>query len=204
MSDLNAAWLAGTFGPSAAILNWTTISSKTGSLTGAIANAPLFAFRNSGVNIAWLNRISVSLNLTTSFGSPQGLDIGLFACRAFSASDSGGAQLALSGTNNAIHRTSQKGFSSCDMRIASNAPLSIGTRTLDAMPVGIVGAWASSSGAAIPLSVLFAFTDGDYPLVFAPGEGFEVQALSSLGAGGTAVLYVSATLAEISGASWPV
>lgn len=204
MSDLNAAWLAGTFGPSAAILNWSTISAKTGSLTGVVANAPLFAFRNLGGNIAWLKKISVTLNLATSFGSPQAVDLGLFVCRSFSSSDSGGVALALSGTNNARHRTSQVAFSSCDLRIAGAMPLTPGTRTPDAMPVGIVGAWASNAGGAIPLSDLFTFNDGDYPLALAGGEGFEVQPLSAIGVGGTAVLYVAATIAEISGASWPV
>jgi hypothetical protein len=207
MSALNATWLAETFGSSATILNWNTVGAKTGALTVVAANAPLFAFRNSGSNIAWLIELAVAFNLTTPFSSPQAIDPGLFVCRAFSAPDSGGVQIVLSGvSNNGRRRTLQTPFSSCDMRVAAGAPLVAGVRTPDVTPVGIVEGWtAAAAGSTIPMSDLFAYKEPvDYPLVFAPGEGFEVQFLSAMGAGGVGVLYVVATLAEISGPSFPI
>ena len=204
MSALNAAWLAGTFGPQATILNWSTSGAKTGLLSGVAANAPLFAFRNSGSNVAWIIRVSVAFNVTTAFTTAQSVDLGLFACRLFTASDSGGVQIVLSG-DNGIRRSQQMSFSSCDMRIAVSAALTAGNRVPDATAVGIAEGWAGVAvGAAIPLTDLFAYSGIDYPLALAPGEGFEVQPLSAMGAGGVGNLYVSATLAEISGVSWQV
>jgi hypothetical protein len=206
VSALNAAWLASTFGASATVLNWNTVGAKTGALTGVAANAPLFAFRNSGSNIAWLIELSVAFNLTTPFTSPQAIDPGLFVCRAFSAPDSGGVPIALSGANNGLRRTLQTPFSSCDMRVAAGAPLVAGVRTPDAAPVGIVEGWtAAAAGNTIPMTDLFAYKESvDYPLVFAPGEGFEIQCLSAMGAGGVGILYVVVTLAEILGPSFPI
>jgi hypothetical protein len=205
MSALTATWLAGTFGPSATIVNWNTIGAKTSYLTGVVAGAPLLAFRNSGSNIAWIVGISVAFNLTTLFSSAQAIDPALFVCRAFSAPDTGGVAIVLTGTNNGLRRTAQPAFSSCDMRIAGTAALVAGTRTPDATPVGIVEGWCDGAvGPVIPKTDLFSYGEGDYPLALAPSEGFEIQLMSTMGAAGIGIFYIIAEFAEISGPSFPV
>jgi hypothetical protein len=204
VSDLSQAFLANTFGPRAAILNWNSIAVKTGTLSSIAANAPLFSFRNIGGNVAWLRNLSVAFNATTAFSPVQALDFGLVICRAFLASDSGGTPIILSGTNDARFRTTQVAFSACDLRVSSTAALVAGTRTLDANNVSIASGWANTVGVVIPPLSLIDFSEGDYPLTFAINEGFVIQLGAAMSAAGAGGLYVSAEIIEIFAPTWPI
>jgi len=101
--------------------------------------------------------------------------------RAFSAVDSGGTAITMT-TNNMKKRTSHATSLVNDIRIASVAQLTAGTRTLDAQALAAFRYWELATGAAVQhgrAGMTFdARNPGTYPLVLSNtgnGEGFIVH-----------------------------
>ena len=114
---------------------------------GIAANSPIFSFRYGGSNLVLLKRVLISAaNAGTAFAAGVGV-FNLVAARSFTASDSGGTSVLP--TINKL-RTSQGTTAVADIRIASTAALTAGTRTLDGQPLastlGGVPAVAGQSG----------------------------------------------------------
>ena len=86
-------------------VGWYSVGVKSGALTGLAAGAPIFSLRNLASNVLMIRRIGIGFLTTTSFAVSQICDFGLTGARAFTASDSGGNAVALTGTNNNKHRT---------------------------------------------------------------------------------------------------
>ena len=182
-------------------LSWLDVAAVSGALTGAAANSAVFSFRNLSANPVIVRRVGVGFICTTGFTAAQQLNWGLKVARAFTASDTGGTAVALTG-NNCKARTSLGTLSSVDCRISSTGALTAGTKTLDTNDLGIAGAWAAAATAGallIPSSNnLLSHDTGDYPLVLAINEGFNVMNLTAMGAAGVGTLYVSFEVAEAS------
>jgi hypothetical protein len=148
-------------------------------MTAALAaNSPIFAFRWGNANLCVLNSIKFGLTTTTAFAAGR-IAIQAFFARSFTASDTGGTALTLTG-NNCKKRTSFGTNLLTDARISATATLTAGTRTLDAQPFGEI---AEQSVVASANTVIPAYTpllireSGDqYPIVFAQNEGFVIQA----------------------------
>lgn len=188
------------------VLAWNSIGAQSGTVTGLAAGAPLFSFRNSGSNNIALRRVGIGFICTTVPTTAQIIDFGLMLARSFTASDTGGTALALSGaTANGKHRTSLANPTSIAAAIATTAALTAGTRTLDPNFVGQVGGWAGAVGTIVAptASNVFQRDDGsDYPIVLAPNEGFVVAAVSALANSGAGRLYVNAEFAELATAAF--
>ena len=180
------------------VLSYDSIGAQSGALTGLAANSPVFSMRNIGTNLIMVKHIGVGYITTTAFGTPQIVDFGMMIARAFTASDSGGTPILLSG-NNLKHRTSLATVTNMDCRIASTATLTAGTRTLDSNTVAQTAGWAGAAGATINLlpDNLFSHNTGDYPLILAQNEGFVIQALTAFGGTGVGRLYVNMEFAEL-------
>lgn len=176
---------------------WLSIGARSGALTGAAANTALFSFRNISANLIIVRRVGIGFVTTTAFTAAQEVAFGLLVARAFTASDTGGTPVAFTGSN-AKHRTSLGALTSADCRISAAAALTAGTKTLDANTLGVAGLWSGAAGAALNPAPdnLLSHNTGDYPLVLAQNEGFNIMNLVALGAGGVGTLYVNAELAE--------
>ena len=180
-------------------LSWLLVGARSGALTAAAANAAVFSFRNLAANPVIVRRVGIGFIATTGFTAAQELSWGLKVARAFSASDTAGNPVALTGSN-CKARTSLGALTSNDCRIASTAALTAGTKTLDANDLGVIGAYAAATAAGTLLapapSNLLSHDAGDYPLVLAQNEGFNIMNLVTMGAAGVGTLYVNMELAE--------
>lgn len=179
-------------------LSWNSVAAKATNTAG-ISTGTIFSFRNLSSNVILIRRIGSGFITTTAFTTPQIVDFGLFFARSFTASDSGGTAIALTG-NNGKHRTSLATVNSVDCRITSGALLTAGTRTLDANNLAMISGFSNGVGTGIGVSInnLFDTVAGDYELVLAQNEGFVINTVTAFGAAGVGQIYVNMEFAELS------
>lgn len=159
-----------------------TLSSGT-MAAGLGAAAPVFSLRYTPTvtgSIAVIKRVTLTASAGGTAFTAGTAQFSLFAARAFTASDSGGTAATLTGNNGKL-RTSFATTSMGDIRIASTATLTAGTRTLDtdALAGFLVFVPPTSTNYALvaPNSLLFDPKNaGDTPLMLANNEGFVVEA----------------------------
>lgn len=194
---------AGTTGYSGPVAIGQNVGGLTGSYSktltsgtmaaGLGAAAPVFSFRYGGSGYAVIKEINVEVvNAGTAFTAGVGI-LNLVPARAFTASDSGGTAATLTGNNGKL-RTSLATTGVSDIRIASTATLTAGTRTLDTDPIAnlvlAVPATTTNYQMAGPNEVLYGRNQaGDYPMVLATNEGVVLNA--TLPATGTWTLSVT-------------
>lgn len=177
-------------------LNWNGIGGISGALTGVAANGPVFSFRNTGANLILMHRVQVGFVTTTAFTTAQGLSYGLYRALGFSASDSGGTALYTAGQNK--YRLSMSNVVSApDIRIASTAALTAGTRTLESQALGIVAGGSNGLGTGMTPQGVITHDAGDYPVVLAQNEGLVINNLIAMGAAGVIQLNVTIEYAEV-------
>jgi hypothetical protein len=179
-------------------LSWVSFSARAAHSAG-IASGTLFSFRNISANPILVNRVGIGYITTTAFTTPQIVDFSLFIARAFSASDTGGTAIALTGNNGKV-RTSLATLTSVDCRITSGALLTAGTRTLDTNALATVGWFSNGVGTGVTPAInnLYAASDGDYEIILAQNEGFVINNATAFGAVGVGSIYVNVELAELS------
>lgn len=178
------------------IINWNSISGVSGLLTAVAAAGPVFSFRNSGTNLIMVRRVAVGFVTTTAFAAAQGLYYNLIKANAFTVSDSAGTAIYTAGANK--HRNSFTNIASApDVRIASTAALTAGTRTLETAPLSTVCGTSNAVGASMQTSLIFSHDPGDYPLILAQNEGFVVTNGIAMGAVGVINLLVNMEFAEV-------
>ena len=150
----------------------------TGTMAAGLgANSPIFSYRYGGANLAIPKRIRISLGDLAAFTAGL-ITFSMFVARAFTASDTGGTAGTLTGNNGKL-RTSFASTGLSDMRIAATAALTPGTRVLDTDPIATLAiSVAATAGQPLAPSFndLFIKVPGEYPLVFAPNEGFVIHA----------------------------
>jgi hypothetical protein len=182
----------------AEVLAWNSISERSGAVTGVAANAAVFSFRNIGANPILVRRVGCGYVCTTAYTAAQEVAFGLKVARAFTVSDTVGTAIAITGSN-AKHRTSLGTPTSVDCRISAAAALTAGTKTLDTNNLGAVGAWIGAVGAGIVPAPnnLLSHDAGDYPVLLAQNEGFNIMNLVAMGAAGVGTIYASFEFAEV-------
>jgi hypothetical protein len=177
---------------------WHSIGAQSGAITGIAANSPLFSLRNISTKLILVRRVGVGFIMTTAFTAAQKVDFALMVARGFSASDSGGTAIALTGSNGK-HRTVLNTVASLDCRIATTGTLSPGTRALDVNALAQQGGYGGTTAGLVitpaPANLLSHDT-GDYPLVLAQNEGLVITAPTAFGAGGIGNLFVNIEFAE--------
>lgn len=177
-------------------LGWYSFGARSGLLTGVAANGPVFSLRNTGTNLLAIRRFSLGFSVTTAFTTAQALEFGALFATSFTASDSGGTALFVAGANK--HRRSFTNITAApDIRIASTAALTAGTRTLDTVPLAVANGSAAALAGVMPPTLMFAHDEGDYPIILAQNEGLVITNLVAMGAAGVISLNVNIELAEV-------
>lgn len=154
-----------------------------GALTaaGPAAAANIASFRWTNASLLCLIRnieIYVAVTTASTAGVPE---LGCYIARGFTASDTGGTAVNLTG-NNMKSRTSMPTSTLGDLRYASAATLTAGTRTLDAQPV----LSCAATGIALGSNNKEFFNidgPGDHPIVLATNEGLVFQNITAVTAG---------------------
>jgi hypothetical protein len=182
-------------------LAWVSIGARSGAVTGVAANGAVFSFRNIGANPILVRRVSVGFVCTTGFTAAQELAWGVTVARAFTASDAAGTPVALIGSNGKL-RTSLATLTSVDCRISAATALTAGTKVFDTNPLAVLATYAAAATAGnLLLNVLgnlLSFGADGHPLVLQQNEGFNIQNLVAMGAGGAGVLSVGLEVVETS------
>lgn len=146
---------------------------------GLAANSPILSFRwGDADRICAVERVVLSAQVAGTAFAAGVAGFGLIVARAFTASDSGGQALDLTG-NNGKRRTSMPTSLVTDLRRATTAALTAGTRTLDAQDAVriAVNAGTATSGQILPATALLDAIGGlTHPLILAKDEGFIVRA----------------------------
>jgi hypothetical protein len=113
-----------------------------------------------------------------AFSAAQLVDCYLFKVRGFTGADTGGTQVvpATLDQKEQNRYADSKLVTAGDLRIASTAALSAGTRTPEAQAqLTCCSFWSAAIGNASPEPRITAFDEHNIPITFESGEGFEVQ-----------------------------
>jgi hypothetical protein len=165
---------------------------------GLAAAAPVFSWRwTHATNVAAVKRVLISAGGIAAFAAGV-CTFNMVAARSFTVSDSGGTAFVLT-TNNMKLRASMASTVVGDIRIASTATLTAGTRTLDATALSAVTSSTPATAGSVllpPNTVLWDARAGEYPLVCAQNEGFVLHA--TVPATGTWTFSVSVAWEELS------
>lgn len=165
------------------------------------ANGTLFSFRwGDATRLAVIQYLRLGHIQTGAATATIVPSYQVFAARGFTASDSVGTAITLTG-NNMKKRTNMGTTLVTDIRkSAVAAGLTVGTRTLDADPIMELGTQqtiTTINQAFYSREMDFTNT-GDHPLVLAQNEGFIVRGPTVVfGAAGTANLMVDVAWAEV-------
>lgn len=180
------------------VLGWYSLAAKSGLATGIAANGSIFSLRNISSNLLMVRRVGVGFNTTTAFTAAQIVDVGLIVARAFTASDSGGTAITITGNNGKV-RTSLATPTSVDCRISTTAALTAGTKTKDTNHLGLAAGWSGAAGQGIApaLNNLYSHDTGDYPLILNQNEGINIDVITAMGAAGVGNFYVNIEFAEV-------
>jgi hypothetical protein len=164
-----------------ALGSYCTVASTGNMAAGLAAAAPIFSVRwsDSSGKLMLVRKVSVAVVNTTAFTAGIGL-IDMVVARSFNASDTGGAGVSLT-VGNAKRRTSfgTSLIAATEMRVATTATLTAGTRTLDANAMGSVRFGVNANANSLQLANTPIFNpdwSGEWPLVLAQNEGFVIRA----------------------------
>lgn len=173
------------------------VAAVSGLTTGMGANANIFAARWGGTAPVrpLILRLKLSAAIITPFTAAQEVSAQAFIARAFTAMDTVGTLLTLTGTNN-VQNSIADAPSTAAIMIAAAGANTAGTRTLDANPfLYMPGSQPLAAANAVggPFSTSFE-VDSDMQFPFnlqcaqalaANAEGIVVQVPVAQGAGGT-------------------
>jgi hypothetical protein len=168
------------------------IAATSGLVTGASLDAtpdPIFSWRwGSSTKFCLVRYLDVQLVLPTSVTAAQEIGGDIIYARTFTASDSGGTALTLTGAN-AKKKTGHNTSAVTDARIATTTDLTAGTRTLDSQPFAAFRDWELATAATVPHQLkrmtFDARNPGLYPIVLQQDTGFIVRNTLAMTASGT-------------------
>lgn len=174
----------------------------SGLTTGLAAAAPVFAFRwSDATRLALIRRVTVQAQVVTGFTAQQEIATEVFIARAWSAADTAGTAIVLTGNNNKKQTSMGSSLVGVnDVRVATAAALTAGTRTLDANPVANMAALELAALGTVPrasLNMDWDMTNGVRPQTLVTNEGFIVRNTIAQGAGGTVRWAISVAWDEV-------
>ena len=180
------------FAPDPGILGIYSAGVRTGDIAAPLAaNSPLFSLRwTNTTRFFVLDQLRVAVAVSGVITTSVASSLELVIARSFTASDTGGTALTLTGDNNTF-RTSFATSLVGDARIATTAALSAGTRTLDSQAfAGVPFATGTAIGVPLELTTLYDRLSL-FPLVLDADEGFIVRNGPAGPATGTFVVHVN-------------
>ena len=144
---------------------------------GLASASPIASLRYGGANRCNIRRVRFMMAGTATAFAAGDAFFDLFVARAFTASDTGGTQGALSG-NAAKLRTDMAPTGLADFRVASTAALTPGARTLDTDPFAslVLGITTGVEYQFLPLTTLWQAQEGEHPQSLVNNEGIVLQA----------------------------
>lgn len=170
------------------------LAAPTGLLTTAsvAANGPLFSMRyapGTGA-VAVITKVSIGFAQTVGWTASAAHEFGLYVARTWTASDSGGTQVVVTGNTNKA-RTTMDPSGMTDVRVAATTTFTAGTRTLDtnAMALTVVPtSQVAAASAVYPFlqEVIFDHNTSDHPIVLQNNEGIVINNITVFPAAGTA------------------
>lgn len=182
----------------------------TGSvIAGLAAAAPIFSCRWTSTAARMIvQSIMLDFYVVTAYGTAQAIGNSLWFARSFTASDSGGTAITTTQTADQALDTKQIGVGgnaqsllwagSGDMRIATTATLTGGTRTLDDQALYSWLGSASAIGAASNNpDLVLGQQDATNPLTIRANEGFVITNDILLGATGVIVWNIALEWTEV-------
>ena len=179
------------FAPDPGILGLYTIGVISGSIAATLAaNSPLFSFRwGNTANLGIPDFISVGVSVNGVITTSVSMPLELIVARSFTASDTGGTTITLTGNNNK-YRTSFATSLVTDARIATTGTLTAGTRTLDAQAEAMIPC-VTGTAIGVPLEMTTIYSRSQlFPIVLNQDEGFVIRNQSAGPATGTFQLHV--------------
>ncbi len=167
------------------------VAAFTGLLSAIPANGVIFSFRwGSATHLALIQSIRLSYATITGFTAAQEISHDIIIARAFTASDTGGTAIVMTGNNNkkrTSHVTSQIATNG-DIRISTVNALGAGTKTLDANPLIAIANKTYAATANNDAQFVEEFESvsiGSHFYVLAQNEGFNIRNSILMGAAGT-------------------
>jgi hypothetical protein len=173
------------------VLGHYKASVTTGAMAaGLSADSEILQFRwTDATRLAVISRLSLDgMYATTAFVAGQ-IRVYATIARGFSAAGTGGATVTLTG-NNQKRRTSMGSSLTGEIRVATTAALTAGTKTLDGASVGQSNSHSAQFGIAAPVIgfvgpatgpnvdlIAVDMASGEHPIVLAANEGLIVRAV---------------------------
>jgi hypothetical protein len=169
----------------------------SGALTLVTANSPVWSCQwTSTTLICIVKAIYLHFSITTAYGAAQNTDYGLYFARSYSIADTGGTAATLT-TNNGKLDTKYPTTSMADLRMATTAGFTAGTRTLDAQPISVFNFGAQAIGYTSEEYEPYGGADDRQQIILRQNEGLVLNNLVLMGATGVATLYVSMLWSEV-------
>jgi hypothetical protein len=163
----------------------------TGTTVSLGANSPIASIRwSDATRLFALMRIEASAQVAAAITAATLVDLEAIVARGFTAADTGGTAILLTGQNQLNRSQGMKSSLVTDARVATTAALGAGTRTLDSVGFGFA-AWQSLSaptlGATANTAVAVGAMDasprvlykwdalGQHPITLGTNEGIIVR-----------------------------
>lgn len=181
------------------LLGHYSVGVPTGATTVIAGGGAIFSMRwTDNAALYVLERITVSMGISTVFTTAQVLDIDAIVARGFTAADTGGTSVTLTGQNQK-NRSNNMGTSSvADMRVATTAALGAGTKTLDAQAFATAAFTQNNTlGSGSVVELYKNDKPGQHPQVFLANEGINIRLPTTQGAAGVVKYYINIDWAEI-------
>lgn len=163
-----------------------SIAATTGVIApGLPASSEIFQFRwapGTGQNRCRILCVQLSAAVdATGFGASAASAVfDMTVARGWTAAGTGGTVVTPTGNSNKLRTTQNPSLFSLggEVRVATTAALTAGTKTLDAQPVGNIvgGAGAAGTTMVYPIPLYVDWAAYGIPLVLANQEGFVVRA----------------------------
>lgn len=189
------------------ILGAYSLGLVSGALTTVAAGGVVFALRwapTVNTQLCMIRRVEIGFATTTAFTTAQTITYSMQVARNFSVSyTSGGTAAAFTQANTGKLRTSMpaSAFSAPagQLYMANTGVISGATNTLDTQVIGYVTSPSTTAvvGSSMLSTPIFQHSPGDYPLILANNEGFVINNVIVMGAGGVINLYVTVDWMEM-------
>lgn len=172
---------------------------RTGVMAAALAaNSEIFQLRwTDATRLCAITSVHCSGGGGVAAFTAGAASMELMIARSWTVAGSGGTAITLTGSNQKL-RSSMGTSLVNDMRVASTAALTAGTKTLDAQPIGSIvkGVTATAGDTVFPAAHLYEINENDgHPIILAANEGIIVRA--TVPATGTWVTAIDVTWMEM-------
>ena len=183
----------------------------TGLTTGMAANGAIASLRWSDANIAGsaptqaymrprlalIMGLDVGASVTTAFTAAQPTDFEAIIARSWTVSDTGGAAVTPSKLRSTFGASL---IGSGDLRVATTAALTAGTRTLDGAGFCCGAIYNQNTGGAgdTQQNAYGLARNGQYPVTLSTNEGIIVRVPTAQGAVGVVKYYITIEWVEVS------